>query len=145
MENRTALLDALAPLLAVSIFRTPGEVVTRPRLNPKNALGEADVLNNPLLRTFSQQAIESYGAGSEELPEHQNKIAVERVPFPPGSGVGKTVDQSWLVHDLGTITASRRPSSDALPNLSSPGCDVLRIYARAQAVPWREHGIPMVF
>ena len=94
-----------------------------PGLNPQDPLGEPDVLNDPLVRTLSQQVIERYGAGREKLPEHQNDIAVERVPFPPGSGVGKSVDQSWLVHDLGTITASRRPSSDALPNLSSPGCD----------------------
>ena len=122
------MIDALAPLLAVRISRSPSGVVKQLRLNPQDALGEPDVLNDPLVRTLSQQVIESYGAGSEKLPEHQNNIAVERVPLPPGSGVGKSVDQSWLVHDLGTITASRRPSSDALPNLSSPGCDVLQIY-----------------
>ncbi len=123
MEYRTAVVDALAPFLAAGIVNTLSGVVKHPGLNPQDALGEPDVLNDPLVRTLSQQVVESYGAGSEKLPEHQNDIAVERIPFPPGSGVGKSVDQSWLVHDLGTITASRRPSSDALPNLSSPGCD----------------------
>jgi hypothetical protein len=123
MEYRTAVFETLAPFLAGRIFWTIGGVLKQPRLDPQDALGEADVLNDPLVCTLSQQVIKSYAAGREKLPEHQNNIAVERIPFPPGSGVGKSVDQSWLVHDLGTIAVPATPSSDVLPNFSSPGCD----------------------